>query len=94
MKAARPWPKDYEMLDARIRLQARRREIGVCEECGKRPATQKWVGEAGALAYIHGFYQNWCDQCCVKAQLLYALQRGRAIPGLLARWLWAVITKS
>lgn len=77
----------YEALDAGIRARAARRDAGLCEQCGKRPGTQMWVGTEGTLAYTHGFYQLWCERCCTEAQIVYAVRRALSLPILIVRWL-------
>lgn len=43
-----------------------------CQNCKKRKATTKWVGEGSVMDLIHGMYENWCGQCCLEAQIEYA----------------------
>lgn len=54
----------------------------VCENCGERNATMEWVGEGGALAWSHGWSSNWCELCCVREQLAYAVKQAERIPEL------------
>jgi len=54
----------------------------LCPNCGRRPASENWVGEGGMLDYVHGFYQRWCKLCCLKAQLEYARKQVERIPDL------------
>jgi hypothetical protein len=54
----------------------------VCENCGKRKATQTWVGEGGTLAWVHGGGSDWCEYCCIEAQLKYAEEAAAKIPEL------------
>lgn len=54
----------------------------MCATCGKRPGTETWVGEGGALAFNHGFYQMRCKVCCVTDQLDYARKCAADIPEL------------
>lgn len=44
----------------------------MCDKCGKRPATERWVGEGGTIGYVHGAYAWWCLRCCLVAQIEYA----------------------
>ncbi len=55
---------------------------GICENCGERPATCKWVGEGGGMAAVHGMASNWCELCALKAQLEYARAMVSRIPRL------------
>jgi hypothetical protein len=57
-------------------------ELTLCQNCGKRPATENWVGEGGTLAYVHGHYQRWCERCCIEAQLDNARKAAERIPEL------------
>lgn len=59
----------------------------LCTNCHARPGTLAWVGEGGALAYVHGLSRLWCEPCIVKAQLDYALDRAAAVPELTRRYL-------
>jgi protein-arginine kinase activator protein McsA len=43
-----------------------------CQHCHKREATVNWVGEGGMMNFIHGFYERWCEQCCLEAEVAYA----------------------
>lgn len=43
-----------------------------CENCHKRKATTRWVGEGSVLDFVHGSYQNWCEQCVLEVQIAYA----------------------
>lgn len=53
------------------------REIeGLCRRCGENEATVLWLGSSGALAYVHGGGEPWCERCCVEEQVIHA--RGRA----------------
>jgi hypothetical protein len=54
----------------------------MCENCGKRKATQIWVGEGGTLSFVHGGGQNWCERCCVETQLKHAEEVATRIPEL------------
>ena len=58
---------------------------GTCERCGTRPASQWWVGEGGALAFVHGQYATWCERCCVEEQLRHARDAATHIEELEAR---------
>jgi hypothetical protein len=44
----------------------------LCQNCGKREATENWIGEGGALAFAHGWYKRWCKRCCLEMQIIYA----------------------
>jgi hypothetical protein len=54
----------------------------MCANCGKRPATNNWVGEGTTLDLIHGNYVQWCEPCCAKASLEYARKQADRIPEL------------
>ena len=54
----------------------------LCAKCQKRPGTETWVAEGGALAYVHGMSQWWCRRCVLEAQLEHAHERAAAIPEL------------
>jgi RNA polymerase subunit RPABC4/transcription elongation factor Spt4 len=56
------------------------RESVVCQNCGKREATENWVGEGGMLALTHGMYSCWCKICCLEAQLKYMREIVARIP--------------
>ncbi len=43
-----------------------------CENCHKRIATTKWVGEGSMMDFVHGGYEEWCEICCLRAQIVYA----------------------
>lgn len=53
---------------------------GTCQKCHKRPATAFWTGDEGTIAFIHGFYQMWCEICCVEEQLKVARKSAERIP--------------
>lgn len=54
----------------------------LCVNCKIRESTLDWVGEGGALAYVHGMSQPWCDRCAVEAQLAYVRKQAEQIPVL------------
>lgn len=54
--------------------------IILCENCGKRKGTERWVGDGGMLIITHGFYSMWCPRCVARAQLRRALSRTLQIP--------------
>lgn len=54
----------------------------VCQNCKRRPAVLDWVGEGGALAYVHGMHVRWCQRCAWEAQLDYARKSALQIPDL------------
>lgn len=54
--------------------------VSTCANCLKRLGTQKWVGDGGAAAFVHGWYVMWCEVCVLEAQLVYAKERAAAIP--------------
>lgn len=58
------------------------RPIDKCQHCNERPATQTWVGEGGAFAYVHGAYQFWCKVCVLTAQLEHARKMAESIPAI------------
>ena len=51
----------------------------LCQNCGKRPGTEKWVGTGGVIGLIHGCYQMWCERCCIEAQLEHARKAARSV---------------
>jgi hypothetical protein len=53
-----------------------------CAQCHRRPGTITWVGEGGALAYVHGGGVRWCERCVVEAQLAHAVAMARQVPAL------------
>ena len=57
-------------------------EPAMCRNCGKRPGVLQWVGDGGALAYVHGGGAPWCERCVVEAQLAYAKVLAARIPEL------------
>lgn len=58
------------------------REIkGLCENCGKRPATNIWLPGGGATDMVRSHMQQvWCKHCVLTAQLEHAKQRAAKIP--------------
>lgn len=58
------------------------KEAVMCQNCGKREATETWVGEGGTMALVHGAGQNWCKICCIREQLAYAIKQAERIPSL------------
>lgn len=54
----------------------------MCKNCGKREATEIWVGDGGVMGYIHGASANWCKICCIEEQLRYAKKIAESIPEL------------
>jgi len=54
----------------------------ICQNCHKHKATLKWVGDSGGLALAHGFHEDWCECCSLKAQLEHAREMAAKIPGL------------
>lgn len=54
----------------------------LCQNCLKREGTEIWVGEGGALAYIHGGGARWCMRCVLENQLAYALARAADVERL------------
>lgn len=52
-----------------------------CQKCGIGEGTQTWC-ESGAIGYVHGLSQQWCDRCVLTTQLAYARERAAAIPEL------------
>lgn len=53
---------------------------GPCQHCNSRPATTFW--SEGTMAFVHGAYQSWCEQCCVEEQLTHARKMAASIPEL------------
>ena len=58
------------------------RAYPLCQNCGKRPATQNWIGIGSTPDYVHGNFARWCELCCVEAQLEYARKAAERIPEL------------
>jgi len=56
-----------------------------CENCHKREATTKWLGNGSALDLVHGAYWMWCEICVVKEQIKYAEESAARLPELRAR---------
>jgi hypothetical protein len=54
----------------------------LCTVCNLRPGTEIWVGEGGAMAYVHGHYSMRCEICVLEEMLSYARARAAAIPQL------------
>lgn len=53
---------------------------GPCQKCNLRKATTAWC--EGSVAFVHGSYQAWCEQCCVEEQLEHAKKMAASIPEL------------
>lgn len=66
----------------RVESGTRRMTIPACANCGKRPGTETWLGDAGVLGYVHGMGVLWCELCVATAQLEYALALAKWIPAL------------
>jgi hypothetical protein len=58
---------------------------GTCENCWARPATVKWCGESGLLAFTHGFAKNWCEACALREQVKHAEKVAAELPDLRRR---------
>ena len=58
---------------------------GLCENCGKRPATSWWTGEGGTLAFVHGMGVPWCRVCCLTEQVRYLEEKTAALPKIKAQ---------
>ena len=56
-----------------------------CRNCHARPATVRWLGEGGSVAFAHGLYQWWCERCAVEAQLEHARKQATRVAELEAR---------
>ena len=54
----------------------------ICQNCGKREATQNWVGTGGIMEFTHGMYQRWCTYCATKESLKYAKKQAKRISAL------------
>lgn len=54
----------------------------LCDNCGKRPGTEPWVGDGGLLAMTHGWTKMWCKPCVLEAQIGHARERADVIPEL------------
>jgi hypothetical protein len=81
-QAMTDWREDVKAHYIDMSAQPLPKPSGECVNCHQRPATQFWVGEGGALAYVRGHYESWCEPCVLQAQLDYAKERAEAIPGL------------
>lgn len=57
----------------------------LCANCGEREGTQKWVANGGVMDLIHGFYEMWCEVCCLTKQIEFAEERAAEIPVMRAR---------
>jgi hypothetical protein len=57
----------------------------ICDNCGEREGTQKWVGDGGAIALVHGSYSMWCKVCVLKEQIKHAEEWAAALPEMRAR---------
>ena len=57
----------------------------ICQNCHKRDATLKWIGDGGSLALSHGFASDWCEVCALEAQLKHARERASEIPRMETR---------
>lgn len=54
-----------------------------CQNCKKRPGTETWVGDAGAIAIAYSWMQQqWCKICVLEAQIKHAKERALEIPKL------------
>ena len=56
--------------------------VVMCQNCGKRPGTTRYVADGGVMALVHGGYAWWCLLCCLDAQIAYAEERAAALPEL------------
>jgi len=54
----------------------------LCANCNNREGTICWIGDGGALAYVHGMYSMWCELCATIANLDYAKKQANLIPEL------------
>ena len=54
--------------------------VVLCGKCGQYPGTQVWT--EGALAYVHGAYQMWCERCVLDAQIAHAERAADQLPVL------------
>jgi hypothetical protein len=63
-------------------MDEKKNNVKMCQNCGKREATECWVGEGGVLALVHNMSQSWCKICCIEAQLEYAKKIANKIPDL------------
>lgn len=41
----------------------------ICQKCNVRPATEAWVGKAGAIAFLLGNSMQLCKICYLKAKI-------------------------
>lgn len=57
----------------------------ICDNCGKREGTIKWVGDGGVMDLVHGAYSMWCEVCTLKEQIKHAEERAAALPEMRAR---------
>ena len=58
--------------------------MDLCENCGHREATVRWAGDSDSLSIARNpqHLTDWCERCCIEAQLEYARERAKAIPAL------------
>lgn len=55
----------------------------LCQNCNKRPATIRWVGEAGYLAVTRSYMQSWwCERCVTDYQYKYAREQAGRVSAL------------
>ena len=52
----------------------------ICEKCKKHTASHIWVGDGGAMAFVHGQYEEWCECCIIKTQLASFRLHAKQIP--------------
>lgn len=61
-----------------------------CQKCGLRDGTEVWT--EGMMAYVHGSYQMWCEQCCIVEQIRHCEEAVARLPELRLRLLAMTLT--
>ena len=59
---------------------------GLCQNCGKRKATIKWLGHGSSMDLIHGNYQIWCKVCVLEYQIKYNKEQLKDLPKKIRKW--------
>lgn len=74
--------KDSEKGAVRNSMPRTKPKPAFCQNCGLRPPTNRYSETGGALAFNHGFFAWWCEECILERQIAYAKERAMALPGL------------
>jgi len=59
-----------------------KKKLTLCQNCGKHKGTENWVGQGGAMDFVHGNYEQWCKCCCLRAQITTCYEAQNRIPSL------------